>query len=134
MSAPFKIHVAMLGCVALGAFGWSAPSWAHQQLRFAGQDVSPWAVHEKNSNALSGVFVDLTNALAKDAGLSVQYQLVTFADLIPALISGKIDVIATEMAITPTRAAQVDFSNPVYDPPKEAVVVRQIISTRTSAP
>lgn len=109
--------------VSLGAIGWSAPSWAQQPLKFAGQDVSPWAVHEKNSNALTGVFVDLTTALAKDAGLSVQYQLMTFADLIPALTSGKIDVIATEMAITPARAAQVDFSNPVYNPPKEAVVV-----------
>jgi len=109
--------------VVLGAIGCSAPAWAQQPLKFAGQNVSPWAVKEKNSAALSGIFVDLTNALAKDAGLSVQYQLMTFADLIPALTSGKIDVIATEMAITPARAGQVDFSNPVYNPPKEAVVV-----------
>jgi polar amino acid transport system substrate-binding protein len=37
--------------------------------------------------------------------------------------SGKIDVIATEMAITPARAEHVDFSNPVYNAPREAVVV-----------
>ena len=47
----------------------------------------------------------------------------TFADLIPALASGKIDVIATEMAITPARAQQVDFSIAVYNAPREAVVV-----------
>ena len=92
--------------VVLGAIGCSAPAWAQQPLKFAGQNVSPWAVKEKNSAALSGIFVDLTNALAKDAGLSVQYQLMTFADLIPALTSGKIDVIATEMAITPARAGK----------------------------
>jgi ABC-type amino acid transport substrate-binding protein len=40
-----------------------------------------------------------------------------------ALTSGKIDVIATNMAITPERKGQLDFSNPVYSPPTEAVVV-----------
>jgi polar amino acid transport system substrate-binding protein len=109
--------------VSLGAIGCSAPSWAQRPLKVAGQDVPPWAVHEKSSNALSGVFVDLTHAIAKDAGLPVQYQVMIFADLIPALTSGKIDIIATEMAITPARAQQVDFSIPVYNAPTEALVV-----------
>jgi polar amino acid transport system substrate-binding protein len=109
--------------VALGAISCSPPSWAQQPLRVAGQDVQPWVFHDKNSNSLSGVFVDLTNAIAKDAGLPVQYQLMIFGDLIPAVASGKIDVIATNMAITPARAQQVDFSNPVYIAPTEAVVV-----------
>ena len=63
---------------------------AAQPLKVAGQDVPPWVVHDKGSNALSGIFVDLTNAIAKDAGLQVDYQVMTFADLIPALTSGKI--------------------------------------------
>jgi polar amino acid transport system substrate-binding protein len=109
--------------IALGAMAWSASAWAEQPLKVAGQDVPPWVVHDKSSHALSGVFVDLTNAIAKDAGLPIQYQVMTFADLIPALTSGKIDVIATEMAITPARARQVDFSIPVYNAPREAVVV-----------
>jgi polar amino acid transport system substrate-binding protein len=109
--------------IALGTIAWSGSGWAQQPLKVAGQDVLPWVVHEKNSNALSGVFVDLTSAIAKDADLLVHYQVMIFADLIPALTSGKIDVIATEMAITPARAAQVDFSNPVYNPPRETVVV-----------
>jgi polar amino acid transport system substrate-binding protein len=109
--------------VSLGAIGCSPPSWAQQSLKVAGQDVQPWVFHDKNSNALSGVFVDLINAIAHDAGLSVQYQVMIFGDLIPALASGKIDVIATNMAITPARAQQVDFSNPVYNAPTEAVVV-----------
>lgn len=109
--------------IVLGAIVWSASAWAQQPLKVAGQDTPPWVVHEKGSNTLSGVFVDLTDAIAKDAGLRVQYQVMTFADLIPALTGGKIDVIATEMAITPARAEQVDFSNPVYNAPREAVVV-----------
>lgn len=110
--------------IALGTIVWSASAWAQQPLKVAGQDTPPWVVHKANSNAFSGVFVDLTNAIAGDAGLQVQYQVMTFADLIPALASGKIDVIATEMAITPARAQQVDFSIPVYNAPREAVVVQ----------
>jgi polar amino acid transport system substrate-binding protein len=110
--------------ISLGAIVWTASVWAQQPLRFAGQDVPPWVVHAKGSNALSGVFVDLTNAVAKDAGLTVQYQVMTFADLIPAVTRGEIDVISTEMAITPARAQQVDFSIPVYIAPREAVVVQ----------
>jgi polar amino acid transport system substrate-binding protein len=110
--------------VSLGAIGCSAPSLTQRPLKVAGQDVPPWVFHDKNSNALSGVFVDLTNAIAKDTGLPVQYQVMIFGDLIPALASGKIDMIATNMAITPARAEQVDFSNPVYNAPTEVVVVR----------
>ena len=109
--------------IALSAIAWSASAWAQQPLKVAGQDVAPWVVHETNSNALGGVFLHLTDAIAKDAGLQVQYQVMTFAELIPALTDGKIDVIATEMAITPARAQQVDFSIPVYNAPREAVVV-----------
>jgi polar amino acid transport system substrate-binding protein len=109
--------------VTLAAIACSASSWAQQALRVAGQDVAPWVVHDTSSNELSGIFVELTNVIAKEAGLHVQYQIMVFTDLIPALTSGKIDVIATNMAITPERKGQLDFSNPVYSPPTEAVVV-----------
>jgi hypothetical protein len=115
-----RFTAALVGPTAMTCL--AAPSFV-QQLRAAGQDVPPWAVHVKNSTALSGVVVDLTNAIAKDAGLQTQYQVMTFADLIPAVISNKIDIIATEMAITRARAEQVDFSIPVYTAPREALVV-----------
>jgi polar amino acid transport system substrate-binding protein len=106
--------------VILGAAACSASSLA-QSLKVAGHE--PWVVHDKDSNASTGLFVDLTNAVAKDAGLKVDFQAMTFADLIPALTGGKIDIIATVMAITPERKQQVDFSIPIYDGPTEAVVV-----------
>ena len=107
----------------LGALAGSASVLAEPPLKAAGQDVPPWVVHGKGSDTLSGVSVNLVNAIAKDAGLQIHYRVMTFADLIPALASGKIDVIATEMAITPARAQQVNFSIAVYNAPREAVVV-----------
>jgi polar amino acid transport system substrate-binding protein len=121
----------ILAVITLGAIDCSASSWAQQLLKVAGQDVRPWAIHDNSTNSFSGIYVDLINAIAKDAGLpQVQYQVMIFADLIPAVTSGKIDVIATNMAITPERRQQVDFSSPIYNAPAEAVVV---LATDTTA-
>ena len=117
-----KISIAAI--VALGAIACSASSWAQQSLKAAGQDLPPWVVHDKGSNALSGISVDLMNAIARDAGLQVQYQVMVIADLIPAVSSGNIDVIATNLSITPERRQQVDFSNPfAYGLPEVVVAL-----------
>jgi polar amino acid transport system substrate-binding protein len=105
--------------VTLRATLWSASSWA-QLLKVGSHE--PWVVQDIGSNGPSGLFVDLVNAVAKDAGLKVDYQVMKFADLIPAVTTGKIDIIATMMAITSERKQQVDFSIPIYNPPTEAVV------------
>ena len=52
-----------------------------------------------------------------------------FADLIPAVDSGKIDIIATNMAITPEREQKVDFSRPYYNALPEALVVQSSEAT-----
>ena len=114
-----RFMAAILGVTCL-----AASSWAQAPLKAAGQDVPPWVQHDKTSGALSGVAVELINAIAKDGGQQVQYEPMVFADLIPAVASGKIDVIATNMAITPERAEKVDFSNTIYNPPTETVVAQ----------
>src|SRR3954469_22631210 len=113
----------VFAAIVLGGAVCSIPSWAQQSLKAAGQDFPPWVVHDKNSNALSGIFVDLTNTIAKDLGRQAEYQVMKTADLIPAVTGGNIDVIATNMAITPERQQLVDFSSPIYEGPFEAVVV-----------
>jgi polar amino acid transport system substrate-binding protein len=117
-----RVLAAIAGVSAMTCL--AASCWAQQPLKAAGQDVPPWVQHDKSTGALSGVAVDLINAVAKDAGLRVEYQPMVFADLIPAVTSGKIDVIASNMAITPERAEKVDFSNTIYNPPTETVVVQ----------
>src|SRR4051794_6645802 len=113
----------ILAAIVLGGVVCSTASWAQQSPKAAGRDFPPWVVHDKNSNALSGIFVDLTNTIAKDLGLRAEYQVMVPADLIPALTSGNIDVIATNLAITPERQQVVDFSSPIYEGQFEAVVV-----------
>ena len=92
-----------------------------------GQDVKPWVLNDQNE--LSGVAVDLTRAISKQIGVPIEYQPMIFADLIPAVDSGKIDVIATNMAITPEREQKVDFSSPYYNALPEALVVQSSDAT-----
>ena len=102
-------------------------AWGQQPLKAAGQDVKPWVLHDQNE--LSGVAVDLTRAISKQIGVPIEYQPMIFADLIPAVDSGKIDVIATNMAITPERERKVDFSRPYYNALPEALVVQSSDAT-----
>jgi polar amino acid transport system substrate-binding protein len=102
-------------------------AWGQQPLKAAGQDAKPWVLHDQNG--LSGVAVDLSRAISKQIGVPIDYQPMIFADLIPAVDSGKIDLIATNMAITPAREQQVDFSRPYYNALPEALVVQSSDAT-----
>jgi len=61
-----------------------------------------------------GVAVELLLAVSKDAGLHVEFQPMTFAELEPALIDKKIDIIASGYGPTPTREKVVDFTQPYW--------------------
>ena len=116
-----SLLVVLLGAL-IGSTG-----WGQQPLKAGGQDVKPWVLHDQNE--LSGVAVDLTRAISKQIGVPIEYQPMIFADLIPAVDSGRIDVIATNMAITPEREQKVDFSKPYYNALPEALVVQSSDAT-----
>jgi len=60
----------------------------------------------------SGVSVDLATALAKSLGRPVLIQNTAFDGLIPALKTGKIDLVISSMTATALRAPSIDFSDP----------------------
>ena len=116
----------MLVVVVVGALIGSV-AWGQQPLKAGGQDAKPWVLHDQNE--LSGVAVDLTRAVSKQIGVPIEYQPMVFADLIPAVDSGKIDIIATNMAITPEREQKVDFTSPYYNALPEALVAQSSDAT-----
>jgi polar amino acid transport system substrate-binding protein len=59
-----------------------------------------------------GVSVDLAQALGRFLGQEVEIQNIPFDGLIPALKTGKIDLIISSMTATPERAQSIDFSEP----------------------
>lgn len=60
----------------------------------------------------AGVSVDLAQALGKHLGREVQIQNLPFDGLIPALKTGRIDVVISSMTATVERGQSIDFSQP----------------------
>jgi len=73
----------------------------------------PWAMRDKQGQ-LIGFEIDVASRLAQDMGVKVQFVPTNWAGIIPALLTGKFDVIIGGMGIRPDRNVKVNFSIP-YD-------------------
>jgi polar amino acid transport system substrate-binding protein len=73
----------------------------------------PWAMNDKEGN-LVGFEIDVAKELANDLGVKVEFVPTKWEGIIPALLTGKFDVIIGGMGITEVRLKKVDFSDP-YD-------------------
>ena len=63
---------------------------------------------------LMGYEVDLARAMAKSMGVKAKFEVMPFAELLPALQAGKIDLILSNMTITPGRNLKVAFVGPYF--------------------
>lgn len=66
------------------------------------------------SGEIIGLEVDLIKALANAMGLDAHFTTMPFAELLPALDQGKVDLVISGMTITPERNAKVAFAGPYY--------------------
>jgi polar amino acid transport system substrate-binding protein len=73
----------------------------------------PWAMKDKTGK-LIGFEIDVARRLAKDTGVKVEFIPTKWAGIIPALLTGKFDVIIGGMGILPQRNLKVNFTMP-YD-------------------
>ena len=71
----------------------------------------PWSMRDKNGN-LVGFELDVARKLADDMSVEIEFQPTSWDGIIPALVSGKFDVIISGMSITPARNLTVNFSDP----------------------
>ncbi|MAA99815.1 MAG: amino acid ABC transporter substrate-binding protein [Stappia sp.] len=62
----------------------------------------------------TGAMVDIAEAIASDTGMTAKFELTAFSALIPALTTGKIDLISAGMFASDKRKEVVDFSTGVY--------------------
>lgn len=83
----------------------------------------PWAFRDKDGE-LAGFEIDVATKLAEDMGVEVEFIPTEWAGIIPALLTGKFDVIIGGMGTTPERALKVNFSIP-YEVFGNDVVVHQ---------
>jgi polar amino acid transport system substrate-binding protein len=83
------------------------------ELRVGMSTFVPWAMTDK-AGQLIGFEIDVARRLAQDLGVKVEFVPTKWAGIIPALLTGKFDVIIGGMGILPQRNLKVNFSIP-YD-------------------
>jgi polar amino acid transport system substrate-binding protein len=82
-------------------------------LRVGMSTFVPWAMKDK-TGTLVGFEIDIATRLAKDTGVKVEFVPTKWDGIIPALLTGKFDVLIGGMTIRPDRNLKVNFSIP-YD-------------------
>ena len=79
-----------------------------------GMDVFvPWAMKDKKGE-LIGFEIDIAKKVAKDMGVKIEFVPTKWSGIIPALITGKFDVLIGGMTITTQRNLKINFTRPYY--------------------
>jgi polar amino acid transport system substrate-binding protein len=74
-------------------------------------DTPPFGFQDANHNP-SGLDVEVAQDVAKALGVKLELQQVTAANRISFLLSNKVDIIISNLGLTPERAKQVQFTEP----------------------
>ena len=83
------------------------------KLRVGMSTFIPWAMQSKTGEWV-GFEIDVAKKLAEDMGVEVEFVPTKWEGLIPALLTGKFDLIIAGMTGTPQRALKINFTDP-YD-------------------
>jgi polar amino acid transport system substrate-binding protein len=78
---------------------------------------------------LIGYEIDLAKNMASAMGVRAKMEVMPFAELLPALQSGKIDLILSNMTITPGRNLKVAFVGPYFESGKAFLTKIKTIAT-----
>jgi len=99
-------------CVAPAAYSAAA------ELPVVNVGATPTAVPfnflNPQTNALEGVMIEVANAVGKEAHFKVNMMSIPFSSLVPALQTGKIDVISSAFSKSAEREKVVDFTDTVF--------------------
>ena len=114
----FVLLAAALGAIALGHLRDATPvragqsEWAGKKLVVGIHNRTPWAYRDKQNNVV-GIHPDIVRAVFAPLGVTeFEFVISDFGAMIPGLLAGRFDLIASGVAITPARCEQVLFSEP----------------------
>jgi len=91
----------------------------------------PWAMKDKTGK-LVGFEIDVATRLAEEMGVKVQFVPTKWAGIIPALLTGKFDVVIGGMSVRPDRNLKVNFSIP-YDYAGQSIVANKKLAAGFSS-
>ena len=81
------------------------------RLRVGFSTFVPWAMKDK-AGEYTGFEIEVARRLAEDMGVEVEFVQTKWSGIIPALLTGKFDIIIGGMGITPERNLKVNFTRP----------------------
>jgi polar amino acid transport system substrate-binding protein len=81
------------------------------KLRIGFSTFVPWAMKDKQGG-YTGFEIEVAKQLAADMGVEAVFIPTKWSGIIPALLTGKFDIIIGGMGITPARNLKVNFSDP----------------------
>ena len=76
-------------------------------------DLPPLSMRDRNGEII-GLEIDLVRALGAAMNLELRFVEKPFADLLPALERGELDLVVAGLTITPERNARVAFAGPYF--------------------
>lgn len=91
----------------------------------------PWGFKDKDGN-LVGFEVDVATKLAEEMGVEIEIVPTEWSGIIPALLTGKFDVIIGGMGITTERALKVNYSIPYDAGGMDVIVSKKMLPGATS--
>lgn len=115
-----RLLLLLAGAVTvISAFSSLSASQAQAQSEWAGKKLvvgihnrTPWAYRDKD-NKVVGIHPDVIRAVFAPLGIKdFEFVVSDFGAMIPGLLAGRFDIIASGVAITPPRCEQVLFSEP----------------------
>lgn len=74
-------------------------------------NYAPITYKDPATNKLTGFDVDLGEAIAAELGLKAEWQEIAFAQMLPSLQTGRVDMVMAFMSDIPTRRETADFIN-----------------------
>lgn len=118
---PHRRHVLLAGASLLAATAFSIRSAAAltpAEIKAKGKlvvgiqgDNPPWGF-VNSSGKQEGFDADIAELFGKELGVSVEFVALAVANRIPALTTGRVDILFATMAMLPERAKVVQFSKP----------------------
>lgn len=99
--------------LAASLLGASAASQAAGTIRAVTDPTFP-PMEFTEAGHRTGFDIDLTTALAKEMGKTIEWTDIDFKGLIPAILSGRADMAVSAIYITPERKQVVDFTDSYY--------------------
>ena len=82
----------------------------------------------KDGGEIVGIDIDISKKIAESLGVELEISDIAFDSLIPALQSGKADIVAAGMTADAERRESVDFSDPYFNALRQSSLRRTAIS------